>query len=175
MKYTNSLYIRFFQALLLGVLSLTLAASGGCKEENPLTLKQVMNGLEKDMIALNRAVYVQDFAGIEKYARMIAQHPQPMKAQRKKIIKHLDERAERFQGYDLEVHSAALQLADAALAQSPAQISQLALQVQAGCYGCHFEFQKEISALLAEPHAAPEAVPETPAAPEPTPGEATGE
>ena len=116
-------------------------------EEN-LTLKDVMQGLHKNMENTTYGIIMEDYDLIEKSAQAIATHPTPAPEILKKIVAHLGTEMPKFKGFDLQVHDTALELKKAAIEQNTEALLKLHNEVLSGCVGCHQSYRKPITDLL---------------------------
>lgn len=123
--------IVFISALIAALLSITVQANAG------LRLRHIMLNLETNMETIVRSINLGDFEAIESNAREIADHEKPPMEERKRIISFLGEEANAFRETDMEVHSTALRLAEAAKKKDYDGVIKAYGDLLGGCVQCH--------------------------------------
>lgn len=116
---------------------------------NTLTLKSVMQGLEKSMNNMNTAIFNADYIAIEKAAQEIASHPKP-KSELSTIVKTLNIRLFSFKSLDGRVQDSAVEIAKLAKKKDMSGILKKHTIIINNCVKCHTEFRDEISKALAK-------------------------
>ena len=110
----------------------------------PGLLRNIMLGLGDDMNEISRGLWLGDLAVVEAAASAIAGHPHVSETERVRIQGVLGAGFSDFVRADRVVHDAALRLAAAAAARSPASALGELADLQAGCVGCHQAFRERL-------------------------------
>lgn len=115
-----------------------------------LPLKEIMQGLERDMADAAHGLWTQDAAAVETAAGGIADHPRVPQEQMAIIQATLGDDFGKFVEFDQAVHGASVALRDLA-AQGPPMEDLLAQMVviQEGCVACHTAYRAKVSEALA--------------------------
>jgi cytochrome c556 len=108
----------------------------------PLELRQVMQGMGRNMVEIVEAVNHEDWPKAGRAASAIANHPKPPMAERVRVLAFVGADLGKFRGFDEKAEEAAKALQDAASrADGQAVISSFAV-LQGSCLGCHQSFRK---------------------------------
>lgn len=124
------------------------AAASGTAPAN-LPLKAIMQGLDADMAAVARALWLEDPSGVGAAATRVADHPRVTPDQMAAIQATLGPDFSAFVEYDHAVHEAAVALAAAAAeGATPTELLAGVVSIQEGCVNCHTAFRARVSAAL---------------------------
>ncbi len=127
----------------MGASSQTLAETPIDSSE-PLTLRGIMQQLDKEMQNVTAAISSEDWAKVERSAAWIADHPRPSMAERKRIMGFLGSDAGKFKGSDKKTHEAALALRKAAASKNGHSVIVEFATLQKTCLSCHQNFRPVI-------------------------------
>jgi hypothetical protein len=122
-------------------------AQGAAGEHAALTLKEIMQGLERDMATAAHGLWIEDRASVGAGARGVAEHPHVTSEQMAVIQAALGDDFTAFVRHDQEVHGAAVALTEAA-ATADAGLLAGYVRVQEGCVACHTAFRTRLAAVL---------------------------
>lgn len=124
---------------------LTLLLFGAAREaQAELSLKAIMAGLMSDMGEITRAMNYDDFKAVEEHARKIANHPKPPVEERERIFSFLKDEATGYKAADMEVHSAAAGLAEAAAQMDNDAVIRHYSKILRGCLKCHVRYRARV-------------------------------
>ncbi|WP_114327357.1 cytochrome c [Candidatus Colwellia aromaticivorans] len=112
------------------------------------SLKLVMRGLLKDTQQLTAAMLNEDFTLIAAKAKIIADHPKPSMATRKKIMKTLGADMAKFKANDDVVHNAAVEIVTNAEQKNINGVGENFKKMIGGCLSCHSTFKNRVSEIL---------------------------
>ncbi|MFQ5427665.1 MAG: DUF3365 domain-containing protein [Thermodesulfobacteriota bacterium] len=130
--------IVFLSTLIVILLTLT------CEAQAELRLRGIMLKLEAGMETIVRSINLGDFEAIASKAREIADHEKPPMEERKRILSFLGEEANAFRETDMEVHSTALRLAQAAKKKDYEGVIKAYGDLLGGCVKCHRGYRAPI-------------------------------
>ena len=116
-----------------------------------LPLKDIMQGIGRDLMTVANGFWVEDHQVIQQAARRIADHPKVTPEQMVAIKTALGSDFPGFVRHDKDVHEAAVALAEAANSmESVPDMFDDYLRIQRGCVSCHAAFRTRISEALSE-------------------------
>lgn len=117
-------------------------ATTGANTQKPMYLKTVMTQLNRDMQSVAGAISKEDWAEVAALAPKIASHQQPPMLEKMRILPWLGSNADKFRGFDEQVHRAATEMGEAAKrGDGQATINAFA-KTQQSCLACHQNFRK---------------------------------
>ena len=125
------------------VLAPMVALSG-----EPISLKEIMQGLRENLIEISDGLLVDDFEKIARGATGIAEHPQISTAQKQLVATELGEEMASFKQLDTHVHDLSLEIHAAAKALDRDAATSGFQQLIEGCFACHYKYEERIAALL---------------------------
>lgn len=97
---------------------------------------------------ISTGLLTNNFEAVENAAVAIVDQPKPSRAQRKLISDYLDDRVDVFEDWDDQVSESAGEVAKAAKKKNRVLTMEKFIELQAGCFGCHNEFQEELKPVL---------------------------
>ncbi|MDP1831579.1 MAG: cytochrome c [Geothrix sp.] len=122
--------------------SCLLFAAIGARGAEPLALQKVMKDLERHMQTITDGIARGDWDLVEKTAPMIADHPKPPFAEKRRILSFVGTRLGKFKAYDGETHKQAQAVGKAAKAKDGPGVTLAFQHLQASCNNCHSEFRE---------------------------------
>jgi hypothetical protein len=114
-----------------------------------LPLKEIMQGLERDLNDLAHGIWIEDHGTAVAAARRIADHPRVPPEQMAAIQASLLDEFPGFVREDAGVHNAAAAFAEASPSSlATEEVFTVFLQIQQGCRSCHLSFRVRVSEAL---------------------------
>jgi hypothetical protein len=114
-----------------------------------LPLKEIMRGLESDLVDLAHGIWTDNPKAAGAAARRIASHPRVTPEEMATIQASLKDEFPPFAQMDLKAHDTAVAFADAAEALPPtSELFSGYLQIQQGCMACHANYRTRVSEAL---------------------------
>ncbi len=108
----------------------------------PLSLRNIMQELSKNMQIVTDAISREDWEQVARIASQIANHPQPPIAEKMRILGFAGSNVSKFKSFDEQTHQAAKELEEIAIRKDgKAVIAQFAT-LQESCLACHQSFRK---------------------------------
>jgi cytochrome c556 len=141
--------------IILGGFSLTIMGWSWLPQEKPaqpetLPLVPMMQQLLSDVQQVDRGIYTENFAMIEKGAGNISDHP-TMTPEDKKLVKQtLGKEMKQFVKFDMIVHHHADSMRMAAVEENMQQVLKHYRITQQGCVDCHSNYRDKISTARVE-------------------------
>lgn len=115
-----------------------------------LPLVPMMQQLLSDVQQVDRGIYTENFAMIEKGAGNISDHP-TMTPEDKKLVKQtLGKEMKQFVKFDMIVHHHADSMRMAAVEENMQQVLKHYRITQQGCVDCHSNYRDKISTARVE-------------------------
>ncbi|MCW8907078.1 MAG: cytochrome c [Sedimenticola sp.] len=127
--------------LLIGVAS--MSARGESAVTSPMELRQIMQGMERGMLAITEAIAREEWMAVAAHAPLIANHPQPPMSERLQILGYFAAESGQFKQYDSETHQAALKLQESALRRDGEVVIDDFARLQKSCLACHRHYRQE--------------------------------
>ena len=120
---------------------------GFSKHEQPesQSLIPMMQQLLADMQMVDKGIYMEQYALVEKGAGDIANHPSMTQRDKQIIKKTLGKQMQQFVAFDMTVHHHADSIRIAAVQENMKKILRHYRIVQQGCVNCHSNYRKKIS------------------------------
>ncbi len=114
-------------------------------------LKEIMQGLRNDLVAITDGLLVDDFEKIAQGADAIAGHPQIPPGQVKLVAAELGSEMATFKQLDTLVHDLSLEISAAAGAHDRDGVVSAYQRMLEGCLACHSTYKDRVAAVLARP------------------------
>lgn len=144
MKHPYVAYLLAAAATVLLACGTVPAHSQQAAGQAPLALRQIMQGMGRNMQAIVDAMSREDWAKAARAAAAIADHPQPPAGEKVRILAFIGGDAGKFRGFDGTSQQAAKALQAAAdRGDGPAAITSFA-KLQSACLGCHQAFRRPL-------------------------------
>lgn len=116
-------------------------ADGG---HEAMALLPIMRQLAVDMAAMQNALWLEDFATVERHASAIADHAHISAEEVARIRTELGAEMSQFESLDAAVHDAAVQMHEAARERDTDAVLDRLAEVQRGCVACHERFRERL-------------------------------
>ncbi len=120
--------------------SIALTASN-VQAAEPLEFQKVMKELGRNMQTVTGGISREDWELVAATAPMIAEHPQPPRAEKTRIISFMGGEMSKFKAFDTQVHEAAHDLMHAAHEKDGQKVIAAFQKVQSTCLNCHQAFR----------------------------------
>ena len=114
-------------------------------------LKEIMQGLRNDLVAITDGLLVDDFEKIAQGADAIAGHPQIPPGQVKLVAAELGSEMATFKQLDTLVHDLSLEISAAAGTHDRDGVVSAYQRMLEGCLACHSTYKDRVAAVLARP------------------------
>ncbi len=118
------------------------------KSTTPLSLRVIMQDLNKEMKNITTAISLEDWTQVKTSSAWIAAHPRPPLTEKKRIKAFLGDDMATFKAHDIKTHKAAQALADAAMAKDGQAVIAEFSKLQNSCLSCHQRFRSPIQKLF---------------------------
>lgn len=109
-----------------------------------MALLPIMRQLAEDMAAMQSALWLEDFATVERHASAIADHAHISAEEVARIQTALGAEMPQFESFDAAVHDAAVQMHEAARERDTDAVLDRLAEVQRGCVACHERFRERL-------------------------------
>jgi cytochrome c556 len=134
-------------ALIVLITILTAISSTTWADKNdsafrPLTLRNIMQKLSKNMQIVIDAISREDWEQVAKTAPQIANHPQPPIAEKMRILRFAGSNVSKFKRLDKQTHQAAKELEEIAMKKDREGAIAKFATLQKSCLACHQSFRK---------------------------------
>jgi len=126
-------------------LLLTIAFVASANESN---LKEIMQGLRDDSVAVADGLLTDDFSKVAKAADRIANHAQIPPEQVQLVAAELGPEMATFKGFDTTVHDLSLSIVMAAERNDRDKAIEDYQSMLNGCFGCHAVYRERVAAVL---------------------------
>lgn len=114
-------------------------------------LKEIMQGLRNDLVAITDGLLVDDFEKVAQGADAIAGHPQIPPGQVKLVAAELGSEMAAFKQLDTLVHDISLEISAAASTHDRDGAVSAYQRMLEGCLACHSTYKDRVAAVLARP------------------------
>jgi len=108
----------------------------------PLTLRNIMQKLSKNMQIVTDAISREDWEQVAETAPQIANHPQPPIAEKMRILRFAGSNVSQFKSFDKQTHQAAKELEEFAMRKDGKGVTAQFATLQKSCLACHQSFRK---------------------------------
>lgn len=133
--------------MLVASLLLVFAPTVAMTDDVP-TLKEIMQGLRDDLVAISDGLLTDDFEQVTQGAHSIANHPQIAPAQVQLVAAALGQEMPSFKQLDVLVHNQSLEISAAARSlDRDGAIAAYQRMIQ-GCFDCHHTYKERVSDAL---------------------------
>lgn len=138
---STSKFVVVLTCILVPVLALSEAAT-------ETDLKEIMQGLRDDSVAILDALLVDDFDAVAVAANGIANHARIPGAQVQLVARELGPEMPAFKQFDHQVHDLSLSIMAAAKEQDRARAIADYQHMLDGCMACHAAYKERVSKVL---------------------------
>jgi len=111
-------------------------------------LKQIMQALRDDSVAIFDGLLTDDFSKVAQGADRIANHPQIPPAQIQLVAAELGPEMATFKQFDTTVHDLAVSIGAAAEEKDHDRAATNYQSMLDGCFGCHAAYRQRVAAVL---------------------------
>lgn len=111
-------------------------------------LKEIMQGLRDDSVAIFDGLLTDDFGKVVQGAAGVANHAQIPPAQVQLVAAELGPEMATFKQFDTTVHDLAVSIAAAAEDRDHEQATADYQRMLDGCFGCHAVYRQRVAAIL---------------------------
>lgn len=136
----------FFLIFVMATLAMPSAVQAGQETDATAdgpSLHVIMEQMGDDMQALVASMLDEDWSSVARLALRIADHTEPPLPEKKRILAWLADRAPDFREHDLQVRSAARELAEAAANREDVEVMGAAhARTLQQCLACHARFRQ---------------------------------
>ncbi len=134
--------------ILIAVFSVLAIAFGATAAES--NLKEIMQGLRDDSVAVADGLLMDDFNMVAQGADRIANHAQIPPSQVQLVAAELGPEMATFKQFDNTVHDLSLSIAAAARNNDRDQAIADYQRMLNGCFGCHAAYRERVAAVLSD-------------------------
>jgi len=127
------------------LLVLTIVFRASANETN---LKEIMQGLRDDSVAVADGLLTDDFSKVAEAADRIASHAQIPPSQVQLVAAELGPEMATFKGFDTTVHDLSLSIVRAAERSDRNKAIADYQSMMNGCFGCHAAYRERVAAVL---------------------------
>ncbi|MBV1776806.1 cytochrome c [Burkholderiaceae bacterium DAT-1] len=103
------------------------------------------------MQAVSSAISREDWVKVAQLAPLIAQHDEPIAADKLRILGWLGKDVPTFKSFDTNAHNAAHEMAEAAEKGDGLAVIRAYGSIQQNCLACHQRFRKAFSEQFGQP------------------------
>lgn len=134
-------------ALVVLITILTAISSATWADESdsavkPLSLRNIMQKLSKNMQIVTDAISIEDWEQVAETAPQIANHPQPPIVEKMRILRFAGSNVSKFKSFDEQTHQAAKELEKIAIKKNGKGVIAQFATLQESCLACHQSFRK---------------------------------
>lgn len=140
-RYASTAFAASMVGALLAGFAITAQANDIALPE-PLALRKIMQGLEKNMQLMADGIAREDWPLVEKIAPRIADHPQPPFIEKMRIMGFVGAHIGKYKAYDGSIYEHAQAVGKAAKSNDGHGAMLMFRKLQTSCDNCHNEFQK---------------------------------
>jgi hypothetical protein len=127
---------------------LCLIAPTAALADEPITLREIMQGLRDSLVTVTDGLLTDDFELVARGALEIAKHPQIPAEQVQRVAQELGPEMPAFKQFDTRVHDLSLELGSAAEAQDRSAAITAYQKIIDGCLACHATYKTRIAEIL---------------------------
>ena len=137
---------KLYIGLVIIGLGATSSVMGAEDKLEPLALRTIMSDMGENMQAITDGISLENWQQVEKNAALIADHPQPPMAEKKRIMSLFGAKMAEFKTLDGKTHDAARVLSEVSKRADGFEIIAAFTQLQNTCLTCHVKFRKSFQA-----------------------------
>jgi len=127
---------------------LCLIAPTAILADEPITLREIMQGLRDSLVTVTDGLLTDDFELVARGALEIAKHPQIPAEQVQRVVQELGPEMPAFKQFDTRVHDLALEISAAAAAQDRSAAISAYQKMIEGCFACHTTYKARVAQVL---------------------------